>query len=94
MLFSVAERDAVGCAGAPAMPLGALTRAGEAAAAIARIEGRAVGEVVELMMRAGFSIVVPPRVDFMGYMKAQLREASRLQLDGFGLRQLKQQRFR
>lgn len=93
MLFSRTESDALLGAEASAMPLGALTRCGEVGAAVARIEGRPVAEVVDVMMRAGFSIVVPPRVDFMSYMRAQLREASRLRLDGFGLRQMKVQRL-
>lgn len=94
MLFAVAEHEALERVETSRLPLGALTRAGDIGGAMTRIEGRPIGEVVDMMLRAGFSIVVPPRVDFMSYMRAQLREASRLRVDGFALRQIKEQRLR
>lgn len=72
--------------------IGAMTKSGDLCGAYAQIDNRPVAEVAQIMLRAGFSVIVPRHVNFLSYMQAQLAEAARHRVDGFGLRALREQR--
>lgn len=73
--------------------IGMMTKSGDLCGAYAEIDNRPTAEVAQIMLRAGFSVIVPRHVNFMTYMQSQLAEAARHRVDGFGLRELREQQL-
>ncbi len=71
--------------------IGMMTKSGDLCGAYAQIDNRPIAEVAQIMLRAGFSVIVPRHVNFLAYMQSQLAEAARYRVDGFGLRERREQ---